>query len=190
MKPLRDFIVFIPQIFTDTVKLGDTEIYIDPKWNEFDNRIMSAEVKAVPLKHKTEVEVGDILYFHHHVVISPVPFDQKQGLYFVRYDESGGTATQAYAVKKKNGEIKVLGNWVFVEPTVEDAKPKSLIINIYEEQEPKDKGTVKYCNENANEYGIKVGDFIKFRANSDYEMKIEDVRLWRVFLDFVEYVKA
>ena len=189
MKPLRDFIVFLSELFTDKVKLGDTEIYIDPKWNEFDNRIMSAEVKAVPLKYKTEVEVGDTLYFHHHVVISPNPFDVKQGLYFVRYDPLGGTATQAYAVKKKDGSIKVLGNWVFVKPILPPEKPKSLIINIYEPEEPKDKGEVYYCNENATEYGIGVGDTVRFRGSSDYEMKINGERLWRVLLDFVDYVQ-
>ena len=69
MKSLRHFLVRVPNVTRDTFTLGDKELYLDTKWDEFSHRTMEGEVVATPAKYKTEVKVGDTLYFHHHVVL-------------------------------------------------------------------------------------------------------------------------
>ena len=71
MNCLDKFIINIPKKVQDTKKIGDVEIYIETKFNEFEHRIPYGEVVSVPLKYKTPVKVGDILYIHHHVIQEP-----------------------------------------------------------------------------------------------------------------------
>ena len=50
MKGLYHFIVHIPKTLKETVKIGDKEMYLDAKWNEFANRVSSAKIVATPEK--------------------------------------------------------------------------------------------------------------------------------------------
>ena len=47
MKALNKFIVKLPKKFNDSVKIGDTEIYIETKYNEF-NEIVWANSESMP----------------------------------------------------------------------------------------------------------------------------------------------
>lgn len=40
MRPLFNFIVHVPETVKETKKLGDVEIYIETKFNEFEHRVM------------------------------------------------------------------------------------------------------------------------------------------------------
>ena len=44
MRSIQDFLVSLPKAFNDEMKLGDSKIYIDPKYNEFQHRKMEAEI--------------------------------------------------------------------------------------------------------------------------------------------------
>ena len=37
-----------------------------------------------------------------------------------------------------------------------------------------------YASEKIKELGLKIGDIVWFTKNSDYEMQIDDKKLWRV----------
>ncbi len=69
MRPLKHFLVRVPNVTQDTVTLNGEEIYIDTKWDEFKHRTMEGEVVGVPEKYDTGVEIGDTMYFHHHVIL-------------------------------------------------------------------------------------------------------------------------
>ena len=79
MKALYHFIVKIPKAVKDTIKVGDQEMYLDSKWNEFQNRVSSAEIVAVPEKYNTGAQPGDLLYFHHNVVLGGNHMDGNDG---------------------------------------------------------------------------------------------------------------
>ena len=100
MRAIYDFFVKLPKAFNDEVELGDTKIYIDPKWNEFENRKMEAEVLAVPEKYDTGVQVGDTLYFHHHVLIAGNGKRQRvqDDVYFVKYNPNNSQADSPVAL--------------------------------------------------------------------------------------------
>ena len=191
MKPLKDFIVYVPERVNETKKIGDIEIYIDTKFNEFEHRVMHGEVMGVPQKYKTDVEVGDTLFFHHHVVITPQVVDQKHHLYQVLFDPNGGFSSQAYAVKKRDtGEVIALGDWVFLEPIRPEAKLKSDLLEIVSYDTPRnEKGKIKYASDKIKEHGLEVGDTVFFQKDADYEMLIDNQTLWRMLVQHLMVVE-
>jgi|TARA_E500000305_G_C3989509_1_gene221212 co-chaperonin GroES (HSP10) len=191
MRPLSNFVVYVPKKVNETKKIGDVEIYIETKFNEFEHRVMEGEVVGIPEKYKTQVAVGDTLYFHHHVVITPQVLDENNDLYQVNYSPDGGHATQSYIVKKKDtDEIIALDDWVFLDPIKPEAKLKSDILELVSfEEEVNYKGKIMYASDKIKELGLKIGDVVWFTKNSDYEMQIDDKKLWRVLIQNLTIVE-
>ncbi len=191
MRPLSNFVVYVPKKVNETKKIGDVEIYIETKFNEFEHRVMEGEVVGIPEKYKTQVAVGDTLYFHHHVVITPQVLDEKNDLYQVNYSPNGGHATQSYIVKKKDtDEIIALDDWVFLDPIKPEPKLKSDILELVSfEEEVNYKGKIMYASDKIKELGLKIGDVVWFTKNSDYEMQIDDKKLWRVLIQNLTIVE-
>ena len=184
MRPLYHFIVHVPERVKETKKIGDVEIYIETKFNEFEHRVMEGEVVGVPEKYNTGVEIGDTLYFHHHVVITPQSVDEKNHLYQVMYHPDGGFSSQSYAVKKKaTGDIVALSDWVFLDPIKPESPLKSSVLEIVSFETPRnEKGRIKYASDKIKEHGLEVGDVVYFQKDADYEMQIEDETLWRMLV--------
>jgi len=191
MRPLSNFVVYVPKKVNETKKIGDVEIYIETKFNEFEHRVMEGEVVGIPEKYKTQVAIGDTLYFHHHVVITPQVLDEKNDLYQVNYSPDGGHATQSYIVKKKDtDEIIALDDWVFLDPIKPEPKLKSDILELVSfEEEVNYKGKIMYASDKIKELGLKIGDVVWFTKNSDYEMQIDDKKLWRVLIQNLTIVE-
>jgi co-chaperonin GroES (HSP10) len=191
MRPLSNFVVYVPKKVNETKKIGDVEIYIETKFNEFEHRVMEGEVVGIPEKYKTQVAVGDTLYFHHHVVITPQVLDEKNDLYQVNYSPDGGHATQSYIVKKKDtDEIIALDDWVFLDPIKPEPKLKSDILELVSfEEEVNYKGKIMYASDKIKELGLKIGDVVWFTKDSDYEMQIDDKKLWRVLIQNLTIVE-
>lgn len=190
MRSLYDFFVKMPKAFNDEVKVGDTSIYIDPKWNEFDNRKQSAEVVAVPEKYDTPVKVGDTIYFHHHVVISNNGKGQRVDgdIYAVRFDPNNGHGTQAYAYKcQETGDIELLSDWVFLIPEEQEAEETtdSGIIVALKEPEYNQYGYVLYDSPAVQQLGLKAGDKVMIMKNADYKMEIDGQEVYRVHIDHI-----
>ncbi len=191
MRPLSNFVVYVPKKVNETKKIGDVEIYIETKFNEFEHRVMEGEVVGIPEKYKTQVAIGDTLYFHHHVVITPQVLDENNDLYQVNYSPDGGHATQSYIVKKKDtDEIIALDDWVFLDPIKPEPKLKSDILELVSfEEEVNYKGKIMYASDKIKELGLKIGDVVWFTKNSDYEMQIDDKKLWRVLIQNLTIVE-
>lgn len=190
MRSLYDFFVKMPKAFNDEVKVGDTSIYIDPKWNEFNNRKQSAEVVAVPEKYDTPVKVGDTIYFHHHVVISGNGNGQRVDgdIYAVRFDPNNGHGTQAYAYKcQETGDIELLSDWVFLIPEEQEAEETtdSGIIVALKEPEYNQYGYVLYDSPAVQQLGLKAGDKVMIMKNADYKMEIDGQEVYRVHIDHI-----
>lgn len=180
----------MPKAFNDEVKVGDTSIYIDPKWNEFNNRKQSAEVVAVPEKYDTPVKVGDTIFFHHHVVISNNGNGQRVDgdIYAVRFDPNNGHGTQAYAYKcQETGDIELLSDWVFLIPEEQEAEETtdSGIIVALKEPEYNQYGYVLYDSPAVQQLGLKAGDKVMIMKNADYKMEIDGQEVYRVHIDHI-----
>ncbi len=191
MKTLNFFIVHLEKRLKDTIKTsGGLELYLDPKYDEFKNRINEGEVVAAPLKHNTGVQVGDTLYFHHHVVINKgQPLTGNDNHYIVMYDPDHAINSQAFAYKsKKTGEVFALSNWAILEYVEEEESVKSDLIEIVKLQKsPVRKGRLSFSNDRSDALGVKVGDVVGFPKRMDYRFTLDEKEYYRTRLDDLMY---
>lgn len=191
MRMLENFLVKLPKRFKNTITVNGQELYLDPKFDEFQHRVMEGEIVSVPLRYNVVAKKGDTLYFHHHVVM-----DKGQGItyndedvFIVRYHPDTPYASQAFAVKDEEG-IRVLSEWVLLDPIEEEEELKSQTIQIisYEEKQNK-RGKIAFINETLENAGLRVGDIVGFSKNSDYEIEIDGNKYWRMRFDDLLYVE-
>ena len=193
MRSLRHYLVRIPKRFKETIKVGEQELYLDAKFNEFQHRFMEGEVVAIPEKFKVPVSVGDTLYFHHHVVLQPPQvIDKENDIYYVMINLQEGILSQAYAYKsKETGEVAPLQDWVFLKPVEQEAELKSDIIHIYREKDEINKeGEVAFDSEAISQLGLKKGDRVFFQKDADYEMELDGQKYWRMNTSMLTYAKV
>ena len=193
MKPLNYFVVDLPKTTNDEIEIeGGLKIYMDTKFNEFDHRVTGGRVVAVPCKYDTGVEVGDWLYFHHHVVNhNAQPLTGKDTHYVVLYDDEETLRSQAIAYKNKDDDIKMLSGWTLLDPVEEESDLTSQIIDIIEMREKGYKrGRLMYEAKWTDDLGIKAGDIIGFEKNGDYRIKIDGKEYFRVRKDGLMYAEV
>lgn len=183
MRTFNLFVVKLEKTTNDTIKTeGGLELYIDTKFNEFQNRVTEGPVVAVPFKYDTGVEVGDTLYFHHLVVINGgQPLTGEDDNYVVRYDPDTTINNQAIAYKSaKTGDIHPLAGWSLLEGVEEEEEQLSDIIEVVKlKDEPVTKGMVAFKAPWVDELGLEVGDVVGFKKNMDYRINIEGKEYYR-----------
>lgn len=191
MKPLYHILVHIPKAVNDTMKVGDTEIYVDTKFNEFQHRTMKAKVVGVPAKFDCQVEVGDYVFHHHHVAMNDNQIvDANEKVYRVNYDQYGGSANQAYLIEKPDGTLIAVADWVFLEPIDVEPELKSDVIELVTFKEPEKRwGRIVYGSQWLESEGLAVGDVVFFAKDADYEMDINGRKLWRMQMHHLLCVK-
>lgn len=205
MKPIRYFIVKVDKAVNDTIEVAGQEMYLDTRFNEFAHRAFEGEVIGVPQRYETGVSVGDTLYFHHHVLLggNHMVYGNKQlnevdrrgqfiygdkNLYYVTWD--GGYdpfSCQAYAHKsKETGEVRLLGDWIFLTPAEQDYELKSDTLELVQSKKSYNQyGYIRYSSAKLDELGLKPGDKVFIQKNADYEMEINGERLYRVLLTHI-----
>ena len=125
MKTFDLFVVELDKQFDDTIKTDSgLELFIDTKFNEFENRIQEGPVIASPFKYDTGVKVGDTLYFHHLVVLNEGQvLTGEHNHYLVRFDPEHTINNQAIAYKDQHtGSISPLAGWSILEPVEEESR--------------------------------------------------------------------
>ena len=183
MKTFNLFVVELDKKLHDTITTdGGLELYVDNRFNEFENRVTEGPVVAIPFKYDTGVEEGDTLYFHHLVVLNDgQTLTGMKNHYTVRYDPKHTINNQAIAYKsKKTGEIKPLAGWSLLKPVEEEKELKSNIIEIVDlKEELPTKGEVAFMSPWIEELGLEVGDIVAFQKNRDYRIKIDGQEYYR-----------
>ena len=171
MKPLRQFIVNIPNKFKDEIKLGGSTIKLVNKFSEFEHRFNYGHIVSAPVGFK-KAAIGQILYFHHHVVLEQ-RYDIGDNLYLVDYDPNGGYENHAIAIENEAGDIDMLGDWCFVAPAVEpEEKTSDSGIVLELKKEPKDEGELLILPKDSEWIGASTGDVVGYTKNSDYKMEL------------------
>ncbi len=195
MKALYHFVIRLEKTHHDTIELDNgTELYVDPKWQEFERRMTYGEVVSVPAKYETDVEPGDTLFFHHHVIMSDALHIDYNGedRYIVGYDPVNTLACHAIAYRKKDsGELRMLADWVFLQPLEEEKKDDSAIEIVKLEKEPTVKAKVFCCPENMITQGVEPGDVVGFLPGRDYRIKLDnDEVVYRMRSEEMMYVET
>jgi len=192
MRTYNFFVVEITSVTKDTIKTdGGLELYVDSRFNEFEHRTQCGKVVAVPFKFDTGVEVGDELYFHHHVVLNDgQPLTGYENHYLVAYDPESAVNSQAIAYKDKDGEIHPLSAWSLVEQIQEEREEKSDLVEVVTlKEKPVTKGRIAFDTQHVKDLGLKVGDVVAFKKNMDYDVTIGDKKYGRVRTNDFLYVE-
>ena len=191
MKPLHQFLVRIPKKFKDEIKLSDeTTLKLVTKFSEFEHRINQGEIVAAPKDFKGAPYIGQILYFHHHVVMEQM-YDIGEDLYLVNYDPNGGYGNHAIAIEDEAGRIHMLGDWCFVLPPDEEEETTTdsgIILEV--KKEPKLEGELLALPKDSDWIGASAGDMVGYTKNSEYEMELlNGTKVYRMRTTELVYVK-
>jgi hypothetical protein len=136
-----------------------------------------AIVISTPLGYTGDIEPGDTLLVHHNVFkfYNDIKGRQRSGKSFFK-DDLFFVDNEQFFMYKKNNKWFCHDRYCFVEPipTVESFvyKPMS--------EEPL-MGKLKYINKKLEGYGLKEGDFISFKPESEYEFTVDGEKLYRMF---------
>ena len=194
MNALNHFIVHVPKKHEDTIQLGDKEIYFEPKYNEFENRISYGEIVSAPIKYDTGAKPGDTLIFHHHVTMNK-SLDIGDDNYISVYDDVNGAQSASIAYRSKDtGELHMLCDWLFVLPVDEpedDVEENGIVTKIAAYKKKRDVAEVYTPHQDLLDQGVNPGDIIGFDKNSDYKIKLDNGDIvYRMRVDDISYVEV
>ena len=194
MKPLELFVVHIDEKTKDTIKTeSGLELYIDTRFDEFKHRTTEGEVVAAPCKFETQVVPGDVLYFHHLVVLNDgQPLTGEDKNYIVKYSPDVTINNQAIAFKShKSGDIHPLAGWALLEPIEEDSEgPDDSVIEVVKlKEDPVTEGEVSFDADWLEELGVRKGDVVGFQKGIDYRILIDGKEYYRLPTDRLLYKK-
>jgi len=193
MRTFNLFVVELDKLVDDTITTDSgLELYIDTRFNEFENRITEGPVVAVPFKYDTGVKPGDTLYFHHLVVINEgQPLTGDDNHYLVRYDEDHAINNQAIAFKDSDtGDVHPLAGWSLLESIEEEKIQESEVIEIIKlDEKLPTRGRVAFTSSGIEEMGLKVGDVVGFKENRDYRITIDGKEYYRTRIEDLMYAE-
>jgi hypothetical protein len=163
--------------YNNTKTIAGLDIVVSTSQEDFKFSNREAEVVELPLGYKGPIQVGDILLVHHNVFkyYNDMKGMQRSGksyfkddLFFVEEDQ--------YYMYKHNDKWNAYGRFCFVVPVpVEESyiyKPLT--------EEPL-VGIIKYPNEYLTSKGVKKGDKVSFKPESEYEFSLEGEKIYRMF---------
>ena len=171
VKPLNDL------RYNNKKKIGDKELILntDIFQHKFVNR--SAKVIGIPSIGDTNIQVDDTVIVHHNVFrrwndVRGKEKDSKSyykdNMYFVFPDQ--------IFLYKNNNNWKANDSFCFIKPIESES---SYIFNT--EKEKPLIGILKYPDEYLIKAGLKAGDLVGFKPNTEYEFIIDDQKLYRIF---------
>ncbi len=173
MNSLYDFIVKpVGEKYNNTVKVGDKDLIVNTKienW-KFVNRV--AEVVKTPLAFNSGIKVGDKVIIHQNVfrTFYDMRGKKKKSRSFLNDDLYFCTLDQIYLYKNKN-TWQTINDRCFVSPiknieSLSADKEQSLI------------GILKYGNSSLEDLKITPGDVVGFTPNSEWEFLVDGERLY------------
>lgn len=193
MRMLHYFVVKLEKRLQDTIALGDKEIYIDTKFNEFDHRVCHGEVVSLPEKYDTPVKVGDTLFFHHLVVVDGgMPFDDREGEFLVSYDPDAMINCHAFAYTPQGvDDIIPLSMWsVLTSCDAEVEEESGSIESVSFKSKDPDRGYLSYVTSDHEDMGLTLLDKVVFPSKFRYDFKnLDGDAMYRVRTSDLLYVE-
>jgi hypothetical protein len=145
--------------------------------HRFSQRI--AEVVELPIKYDGPIKVGDLLLVHHNVFkfYYDMKGRQKSGRSFFK-DDLFFVDHMQFFMYHDGDRWHAHDKYCFIKPV--EKKESVIFKNVSEEPLI---GTIRYINEQLEAFGLKEGDEISFKPNSDYEFTVDGEKLYRMFTD-------
>lgn len=159
------------------------DTFYDPTAADF--CVHEATIHSLPLilqsGNEVEVKEGDRVLCHHFVTdescIKDIDGERLSELY---YDN-------IYA-KYNDKVIEPIHDYVFIEPIEDKFSGFENGLFVTRNCVKNRVGKLRFFNKDADTLGLNEGDTVIFKANREYEMKIDDVLYYRMKLDDIEGV--
>ena len=163
--------------YNNTKKIGGIEFIVSTSQEDFKFSNREALVISTPLKYNGPIEKGDILLVHHNVFkfYNDIKGRQKSGKSFFR-DDIFFIDSEQFFMYKKNNKWHSYDRYCFVEPI----SPENSFIMKPTREEPL-MGIMRYPNKYLKSKGIEKGDKVSFTPDSEYEFRLEDKKLYRIY---------
>ena len=184
IKLLFDVLVHVPDMYQRSERIGSKEIHFVTGMNDVSKTIRYGTVLEVPEYFDTNLQEGDIVYFHHNIVRRSVnnegeymhgPFevDRTLGLYNCPLEEIYGV--------ERDGRFFCLEPFCFIKPVKNDIiKKQGKILTVEEVTEKPNIGIIRYGNSQLKGLGFNEGDQIVFKVDSEYEFTVRGEKLYRM----------
>ena len=179
MKSPTQFIVtpFKGKRYENTKDIGGLDLIISTSEEDhrFSNRY--AEVLSTPLYYNGEIKKGDTLLVHHNVFkfYNDMKGRRQSGKSFLKDDMFLVDPDQFYMYKNENG-WNSYDRYCFVKPVPTE---ESYIFKPFTEEPLV--GEMKYPNDYLLSKGVKAGDRISFKPESEYEFTVDGEKLYRMY---------
>lgn len=173
MKSVFDFIVKpIGNKYSNTVKVGDQELVVNTKIEDFKFVNRFAEVIETPLAFHTNIKKGDIIVIHQNVfrTFYDMKGAKKVSRSFFKDDLFFVSIDQVYMYKNDSG-WNAFNNRCFIQPIKNN---DDLTLN----KERELIGILKYSNSSLEALKITPGDVVGFKPKREWEFLIDGKRLY------------
>ena len=175
MKSVQNFIIKpLGSRYNNSKKIGDKNLILNTDIYEHKYVNRYAKVIEIPRVGKTPIKKGDTVIVHHNVfrrwtdmkgVEKNSKSYYKEDLYFVFPD-------QIFAYKTLD-KWKANDGFCFVQPLRSD--------DVYSINKEKDLiGILTYLDKGLIDSGLKEGDLVGFKPNTEYEFTIDGKKLYRI----------
>lgn len=143
--------------------------------HKFSNR--EAIVQEVPIGYDGPIRKGDILLVHHNAFkfYNDMKGRQQSSNSFFR-DDLFFIENDQFFMYKQDGEWKSHDRFCFVKPI----PPKESFIMKPIQEEPL-MGIMEYPNVFLKNSGVKKGDLVCFKPDSEYEFNVDGEKMYRMF---------
>ena len=195
--PKNYFFVKVEKPYEDTVSIGDTKLILNTTFNPLQLARQHGEVYIapdwLPKGLDFDVKKGDKVYFHHLITSNTasagtknITNDDYKSEHLIDWIEEENVYKihwQYLYARVRNGNLKMLHHWNFVEQKIEseeDIKSESGIFLKSEQEDIELHGHMAHLSDWMKEQGIKKGDEVIFSENSEYKMDIEGKTLMRM----------
>jgi hypothetical protein len=163
--------------YNNSKNIGGKEIIINTSQEEakFSNR--EAEVIEIPLNYTGRIKKGDTLLVHHNVFkyYYDMKGRQRSGKSFLR-DDYFLVDGEQFFLYKTNDTWHTHDRYCFVKPI--DKEDSFIFKNTNNEPLM---GEMVFVNEYLKSQGVKKGDKVSFVPDSEYEFRLENKILYRMY---------
>ena len=161
------------------IKIDDSELILNTEMQNHQYVSRHGVVIATPLATCSEVKPGDEVIVHHNVFrrFYDVRGEEKNSKSYFEEDKYFVYSDQIF-LYKRNKKWHAPDGYCFVQPIKNkntfSTEPEQPLI-----------GILKYADKTLLANGIKEGDLVGFKPNSEYEFIIDGKRLYRVLTKLI-----
>lgn len=184
MRAVKYIIIEAPTEYNNEVELSNgMKLVVNTTIESVANINRQVKVKAAP--DNTVLEKGDTLIIHHNILRrkNDIKGVEKRSDYWLYDNLYFVPPTEVFLYKKEDGDWISPDPYVFVEPIEQESIRTQSGIYLdtgFKKKYVENVGNIAYINEELKSWGLKQGNKVFFKDDSEYEFNIDGRLLYRM----------